>query len=377
MALKVISSRLPIGVATKYNVPDMFKKLIFYKVLVFILTCCTLTGNVNQEKDDGVYQFKSKNLVISSSRLNSNIDIIYFNKKDAFQNSFLEGIKNGYFFLKESQKRNASLNFVDFSKEKSPKCSKLLTKAKKLIYLNSELQKILTNCNLKNSNSILVISALEDKFQLDLNFINPFSSYRDYLFSSDKEVLKEESVVLTDNRSYGKNFFLIKNKSNIEKDISELFEINKSSLRRKELERITQNKIYQSPRFRKDIKQIIIDTNEVKAERIIPAIKFNLIFEPQVYVLPRQLDFWRVSKKEIASNVKGLEHPILLNKNFLFDENFSKKEIEEKLFYSLGFDSLLYFGKGLNNKFNGLLGQYSKEGNKIFIKPEKIDFSSN
>ena len=377
MALKVISSRLPIGVATKYNVPDMFKKLIFYKVLVFILTCCTLTSNVNQEKDDGVYQFKSKNLVISSSRLNSNIDIIYFNKKDAFQNSFLEGIKNGYFFLKESQKRNASLNFVDFSKEKSPKCSKLLTKAKKLIFLNSELQKILTNCNLKNSNSILVISALEDKFQLDLNFINPFSSYRDYLFSSDKEVLKEESVFLTDNRSYGQNFFLIKNKSNIEKDISELFEINKSSLRKKELERITQNKIYQSPRFRKDIKQIIIDTNEVKAERIIPAIKFNLIFEPQVYILPRQLDFWRVSKKEIASNVKGLEHPILLNKNFLFDENFSKKEIEEKLFYSLGFDSLLYFGKGLNNKFNGLLGQYSKEGNKIFIKPEKIDFSSN
>ena len=345
--------------------------------MVFILTCCTLTSNVNQEKDDGVYQFKSKNLVISSSRLNSNIDIIYFNKKDAFQNSFLEGIKNGYFFLKESQKRNASLNFVDFSKEKSPKCSKLLTKAKKLIFLNSELQKILTNCNLKNSNSILVISALEDKFQLDLNFINPFSSYRDYLFSSDKEVLKEESVFLTDNRSYGQNFFLIKNKSNIEKDISELFEINKSSLRKKELERITQNKIYQSPRFRKDIKQIIIDTNEVKAERIIPAIKFNLIFEPQVYILPRQLDFWRVSKKEIASNVKGLEHPILLNKNFLFDENFSKKEIEEKLFYSLGFDSLLYFGKGLNNKFNGLLGQYSKEGNKIFIKPEKIDFSSN
>ena len=165
---------------------------------------------------------------------------------------------------------------------------------------------------------------------------------------------------------------MIEKKSNIENKISDLFEINKSSNRKRELERITQNSIYQTPRFRKDVKKIIINTKEVSAERIIPAINFNLIFDPEIYVLPGQLDLWRFSKKEFNSNLKGLEHPILLNNNFLFDDEFSKKQIQEKLFYALGFDSLLFFGKGINTRFNGLLGEYTKEENRIFIKPEKI-----
>ncbi len=122
------------------------------------------------------------------------------------------------------------------------------------------------------------------------------------------------------------------------------------------------------------LKKIIIDTKEVSADRIIPAINFNLIFGPEVYTLPGQLDLWRFSKKEFDSNLKSLEFPILLNKNFLFDDEFSKKQIQEKLFYALGFDSLLFLGRGLNNRFNGLLGEYSKEDNQIFIKPEKIGF---
>jgi len=122
------------------------------------------------------------------------------------------------------------------------------------------------------------------------------------------------------------------------------------------------------------LKNIIIDNEEVTAERIIPAIRFNLIFEPTVYVLPQQLDFWRFSKKDLSSNVKVLEHPILLNNDFLFDEVFSKKQINEKVFYSLGFDSLMYLGKGLNTKYKGLLGEYTKQGKKVFIQPEKIGF---
>ena len=342
--------------------------------MVFILTCCTLTSNEYSQKEDGAEVFKSKHLKLSSSRLISNIDIIFYEDKNAIQKSFLEGIKNGYFFLEERQKRNAAINFIDFSKEKSFDCSKLSSKTKKLIYLNNNLVDILNKCNLKNNNNILVVIGLKEKVKLNLNIIDPFYGYIDYLYSSDPDILPEESVVLTDGELKAKNYILIKNKLDIEKKISLLFEINKSSDRKRELERITQNRIYQTPRFRKDIKKIIIDTKEISAERIIPAINFNLIFEPEVYTLPGQLDLWRFSKKEFNSNLKGLEHPILLNNNFLFDDEFSKKQIQEKLFYSLGFDLLLFFGRGINARFNGLLGEYSKEENQIFIKPEKIGF---
>ena len=83
---------------------------------------------------------------------------------------------------------------------------------------------------------------------------------------------------------------------------------------------------------------------------------------------------WRFSKKEFKSSLKGLEHPIFLNNNFLFDDEFSKKQIQEKLFYALGFDSLLFLGRGINTRFNGLLGEYTKDENRIFITPEKIGF---
>ena len=374
IALKVISSKLPIGVATKYNVPVMLKKIISYVVLVFILTCCTLSSNEYSKKEDDIDEFKSKDLVLSSSRLNSNIDIVFFEDKTAFQKSFLEGIKNGFFILREGQKRNSQINFIDFSKGKFFDCSKILTKTKKIIFLNSNLVDVLNNCNLKNNNNILVIVGLKEKVKLNLNFIDPFYDYVDYLYSSDPEILREESVVLTDRELKAENYFLIEKQSNIENRISNLFEINKSSNRKRELERITQNRIYQTPRFRKDVKKIIINTKEVTAERIIPAINFNLIFEPEIYILPGQLDLWRFSKKEFNSNLKGLEHPIFLNNNFLFDNEFSKKQIQEKLFYALGFDSLLFLGRGINTRFNGLLGKYTKDENRIFITPEKIGF---
>ena len=374
IALKVISSKLPIGVATKYNVPVMLKKIISYVVLVFILTCCTLSSNEYSKKEDDIDEFKSKDLVLSSSRLNSNIDIVFFEDKTAFQKSFLEGIKNGFFILREGQKRNSQINFIDFSKGKFFDCSKILTKTKKIIFLNSNLVDVLNNCNLKNNNNILVIVGLKEKVKLNLNFIDPFYDYVDYLYSSDPEILREESVVLTDRELKAENYFLIEKQSNIENRISNLFEINKSSNRKRELERITQNRIYQTPRFRKDVKKIIINTKEVSAERIIPAINFNLIFEPEIYILPGQLDLWRFSKKEFNSNLKGLEHPIFLNNNFLFDNEFSKKQIQEKLFYALGFDSLLFLGRGINTRFKGLLGEYTKDENRIFITPEKIGF---
>ena len=135
----------------------------------------------------------------------------------------MEGVKNGFFILKERQKRNSEINFIDFSKEKSFGCSKISTKTKKLIYLNSNLVELLKSCNLKNSNNILVIIGLKEEVKLNLNFIDPFYDYLDYLYSSDPEILPEESVVITDGELKAENYFLIEKNSNIEKKISELF----------------------------------------------------------------------------------------------------------------------------------------------------------
>ena len=154
-----------------------------------------------------------------------------------------------------------------------------------------------------------------------------------------------------------------------------LFEINNSSKRKTDLERITQDKIFLTPRYRKDIKKIIIDTEKISAERIFAALKFNLIFDPQIYILPRQLDVWKISNKEIFRNLKGFEHPILLQKGFMFGENFESKPLIDKIFYSLGFDSILFFSRGINRKYNGLLGEYTKNNTQIFIEPERIDFN--
>ena len=347
--------------------------MILFIALGLILTCCSLSSNEFQ-KQDNLKVFDRENLLLSSSRLRSDVDIIFFEKKDILQKFFLEGIQTSYFYLKESQKRNISLNFIDYSKTENFKCESLISKTKKIVFLNKELFEILKDCNIKNNNNVLIIDSIKGEFDLDLNFINPFYSYLDYLFSLDNKILLEESIILTDKVIPGINSYLISKNSNIEKAISNLFEINKSSERKRELERITQNKIYQTPRFRKDLKNIIIDTKEVTAERIIPAIRFNLIFEPKIYVLPKQLDFWRFSKKDLFSNMKILEHPIMLNSGFLFDEEFSKKQITEKVFFALGFDSLMYIGKGLSTRYQGLMGEYTKQGREIFIQPKKIGF---
>ena len=46
------------------------------------------------------------------------MDIIYHESSNVLKEEFLYGIKSAYFFLKENQKRNSSLNFVSFSERK-------------------------------------------------------------------------------------------------------------------------------------------------------------------------------------------------------------------------------------------------------------------
>ena len=76
---------------------------------------------------------------------------------------------------------------------------------------------ILESCNLKNNNNTLVIIGLEEKIKLNLNYIDPFYDYTDYLFTSDPEILLKESVILIDRKLKKENYFYIDKESNIEK----------------------------------------------------------------------------------------------------------------------------------------------------------------
>ena len=306
--------------------------------------------------------------------MNSDINVYFFGSKDELQKSFLDGVLEGYFYLNKSQKRNVSLSFIDLEEIDNFECKSIQTKTKKIIYLEKKFLKKIKKCEIKKNNNILFIKANDETLELDFNYLDPFYSYVEYLFNLNLDLLPEETIIFSDKKLFNKQQFFIDEDSNIEKEISTFFEINKSADRKRDLEQITQKRIYNIPRFREDIKNIIIDLKSVKAERIIPALKFNLIFKPQIYVLPKQIDFWKTPTSEITSNLMGLEYPILLNNNFVLDEDFSAKKIEEKVFYALGFDSLLYLGKGLNSKFKGLLGEYLQDDNKVFIKPERIGF---
>lgn len=320
-------------------------------------------------------ELKFKNLSISSTNLSNNMEIIYYESKDTLKEEFLYGIKSAYFFLTEKQKKNSSLNFVSISDEDNFSCSILKSNNKKIIYLDEKINEILINCDLKNSNNILLINVLKNGIKKNLNFIDPYFSYLEYLFTYESLIKDQEFIVITDKGTTTQKSFFLNKGSNIEREISMLFEINNSSKRKTDLEKITQNKIYLTPRYRKDIKNIVIDTEKISAERIVAALKFNLVFDPQIYILPRQLDVWRISDKEIFKNLKGFEHPILLQKDFIIDENFKNKLLIEKVFYSLGFDSILFFSRGIGRKFKGLLGEYTKNGSQIFIEPEKIGFN--
>ena len=315
--------------------------------------------------------FENEKIKISTSNLSGNLDVIFYKNNQDLQKYFLQGVQSGFFYINANKKRNAKVNFIDFSKTEILGCEIFQSNTKKIIFVEDKLFKIIKKCELTNTKNIVLINSSQKKINAKLNIINPYQSYLDYLMSLDLNILPKETILITDKKIKSTMSYQITGKNNIEKDISNLFEINKSSNRKKDLERITQRKIYQTPRFRNDIRNIIVDTENIKIKRIIPAFEFNLIFEPQLYVLPRQLDFWKNEERK-KLNIRGLEHPVLFKKSEIFNEEFSRLNINEKIFFSLGFDSLLLMGKGINYRFQGMMGTYLKKDNKIFIQPEKI-----
>ena len=172
----------------------------------------------------------------------------------------------------------------------------------------------------------------------------------------------------------------MKNDSDYENKIADFFEINLSTERVRSLRNVLKEKISFSSRKRKDIDKIFIDASPNETKRIIPAIRYNLIFDAKILTYPKSIDVWNteLSLSEL-NKVEGFEYPVLLNRMNIFEKIISQLDVNEKIAFSAGFD-IFFFGtkiRGRSSNFPGLLGKYEIRESFIYFKPLKFSIDSN
>ena len=94
--------------------------------------------------------------------------------------------------------------------------------------------------------------------------------------------IDEKSLLITGknrNSKNNENTLSLKNSSDYEQKIADYFEINLSNERVRSLRNVLKEKINFSPRKRRDIDKIFIDALPNETKRILPAIRYNLIFD--------------------------------------------------------------------------------------------------
>ena len=68
---------------------------------------------------------------------------------------------------------------------------------------------------------------------------------------------------------------------------------------------------------------MILSSSSDVANRIVPAFKYNLLFDLELYNLPNHFDIWKeTSSISDLEGTYGLEFPILVNRINLGNRNF-------------------------------------------------------
>ena len=146
-----------------------------------------------------------------------------------------------------------------------------------------------------------------------------------------------------------------------------------SEKRRNDLQKTIDQDLKFISRSRKDISKVILSSSSDIANRIIPAFKYNLLFDLEIYNLPNHFDVWKeTSSMSDLEGTYGLEFPILVNRINLGNKNFFSYSPESKINYSLGFDLINFINRG--NNYFGLLGAYYYSKNQIKIQPINVSF---
>ena len=365
-------------------------KRFYFILIIFILTCCATSSNIDLELQNNliIKNPTQKDLNLDQIRLRGNFDIILDAEKNSLSESFVEGIQTSFFYYMSLRSSKTEISFQEITAANKDNCLPFNSSNKKIILISKKIIEVLKDCNVKTDNRTLFINLEKELNEFEVpNQINLFETYfqffidtilkdtfNDYIFLMEKKNTDEGIFLANKNGINPNNIFVIDNNSNFERKISEIFEIDQSNKRKREIERILGKKISFSHRYRKDKKNVIIETSPSIAERIIPAFRYNLLFDSQLYLLPKQVDVWLNKKFSDYENVIGWEHPILFSKIDLQNNKFAKLSTEKKLSFSLGFDSLPFLSRGFNSRYKGLLGSYSSNDKKIFVKPVYIEY---
>ena len=368
------------------------KKILFISTVLLILTCCTTTSNsriINFYGDDNPNDISKKLLrSISASSQTKDFHLIYFDDDTNKTNIFLEGARTSFFFQKSLEKNRREISFKkiifkDLCKEVTNSTSY------KIIVFPTTPDLLNANC-LNNYDSNLLLVYLEEKKDVfngnfisfnDQNFfeglvLNDLFANEDYLFITKnineieklRFALKEKEIKYNPD-----NFLLIEDSKNFEDEIASAFDLKNSEKRRNDLQKTIDQDLKFISRSRKDISKVILSSSSDIANRIIPAFKYNLLFDLEIYNLPNHFDVWKeTSSMSDLEGTYGLEFPILVNRINLGNKNFFSYSPESKINYSLGFDLINFINHG--NNYFGLLGEYYYSKNQIKIQPINVSF---
>ena len=368
------------------------KKILFISAVLLILSCCTTTSNsriINFYGDDNPNDISKKLLrSISASSQTKDFHLIYFDDDTNKTNIFLEGARTSFFFQKSLEKNRREISFKkiifeDLCKEVTNSTSY------KIIVFPTTPDLLNANC-LNNYDSNLLLVYLEEKKDVfnnnfislnDQNFfeglvLNDLFANEDYLFITKNinEIEKLRFALKGKEIKYNPdNFLLIEDSKNFEDEIASAFDLKNSEKRRNDLQKTIDQDLKFISRSRKDISKVILSSSSDIANRIIPAFKYNLLFDLEIYNLPNHFDVWKeTSSMSDLEGTYGLEFPILVNRINLGNKNFFSYSPESKINYSLGFDLINFINHG--NNYFGLLGAYYYSKNQIKIQPINVSF---
>ena len=368
------------------------KKILFISAVLLILTCCATTSNsriINFYGDDNPNDISKKLLrSISASSQTKDFHLIYFNDDTNKTNIFLEGARTSFFFQKSLEKNRREISFKEIIFEDL--CKEVTNSTSyKIIVFPTTPDLLNANC-LNNYDSNLLLVYLEEKKDVfnnnfislnDQNFfeglvLNDLFANEDYLFITKNinEIEKLRFALKGKEIKYNPdNFLLIEDSKNFEDEIASAFDLKNSEKRRNDLQKTIDQDLKFISRSRKDISKVFLSSSSDIANRIIPAFKYNLLFDLEIYNLPNHFDVWKeTSSMSDLEGTYGLEFPILVNRINLGNKNFFSYSPESKINYSLGFDLINFINHG--NNYFGLLGEYYYSKNQIKIQPINVSF---
>ena len=369
------------------------KKILFISAILLILSCCATSSNPritnfygNENPND-----VSKKLLksITDSSQTRDIHLIYFNDSTNKTNMFLEGARTSFFFQKSLSKNRREISFKKIIFEDL--CKEVTNSASYKIVIFPTIPDFLNaNCLDKYNSNLLLVYLEEKKNAFNNDFIslknqNFFEGFvmnglfvnEDYLFIT-KNINEIEKLILTlkekEIKYNSDNFLLIEDSRNFENEIASAFNLINSEKRKNDLQNVINQDLKFVSRSREDISKVILSSSSDVANRIVPAFKYNLLFDLELYNLPNHFDIWKeTSSISDLEGTYGLEFPILVNRINLGNRNFFSYSPESKIIYSLGFDLINFVNYG--NNYFGLLGEYYYSKNQIRIQPINVSFS--